>query len=437
MAVPPVPSDATRPDDRSAEAAPDAPRATQALASPEASPSEASSSEASSSEAEGSVADRLMAFVAPVQGRLERSPRYRLARLAYHQNQHVGPAALFVGGFGWDALTLQRVDALLDNVILGGYLAALGVFLVLSLLAEHGQLASAPLQRLQTWFPGLAQFFAGGLFSAYVVYFSQSASFTTTGLFVLVLVGVLLANEFLFERFQHVVVLAALYFLAAFCFFTFFLPVVTGRMGYAMFALGGVVSLVPVALGLALLRRWAVIDAPRRMALALGAPVGLLVTLNVFYLLNWMPPVPLALRDAGIYHDVTRTDDAYALTYEAPPWHRPWDDADDVFRYDAGDAVYCFAAVFAPTHLRARIVHHWQHFDTDADAWVTTDRIDYKLTGGRFRGYRGFTRKRHVRPGAWRVDVETAEGRLVGRVRFEIVEGDTARTVTYKTRRYR
>ena len=34
---------------------------------------------------------------------------------------------------------------------------------------------------------------------------------------------------------------------------------------------------------------------------------------------------------------------------------------------------------------------------------------------------RGYTFKRHVRPGAWRVDVETKTGRIIGHIRFDVV----------------
>ena len=83
--------------------------------------------------------------------------------------------------------------------------------------------------------------------------------------------------------------------------------------------------------------------------------------------------------------------------------------------------VYCFAAVFAPTRLHTKIYHHWRVYDEDERAWVSTDRIGYAVEGGRHRGYRGYTFKRRVRPGAWRVDVETEAGRVIGRIRFDVV----------------
>ncbi|NBC01049.1 MAG: DUF2914 domain-containing protein, partial [Bacteroidetes bacterium] len=49
----------------------------------------------------------------------------------------------------------------------------------------------------------------------------------------------------------------------------------------------------------------------------------------------------------------------------------------------------------------------------------------YTLRGGRREGYRGYTFKRFMRPGPWRVDVRTDGGRLLGRVWFEARAVDT------------
>jgi len=55
-----------------------------------------------------------------------------------------------------------------------------------------------------------------------------------------------------------------------------------------------------------------------------------------------------------------------------------------------------------------------------AKDYVTTDRIGFPISGGRDDGYRGFTVKQRVTPGDWRVDVETDDGRILGRVSFRV-----------------
>jgi acyl dehydratase len=98
--------------------------------------------------------------------------------------------------------------------------------------------------------------------------------------------------------------------------------------------------------------------------------------------------------------------------------------------------VHCFAAIYAPTEFETRIAHRWQRYVPSREAWVNTDRIAYRVVGGRRTGYRGVTFKRHVQPGQWRVSVETAAGRPIGRIRFEVVAADTVRDPTFTTHRY-
>jgi hypothetical protein len=95
-------------------------------------------------------------------------------------------------------------------------------------------------------------------------------------------------------------VLTGVYFLAAFCFLAFFLPVVTGTMGFGTFVASGLLSLGAVGGILALLRRWEVLVSRRALLKGPSVSAALFVLLNGFYLLNWIPPVPLAMRTAGI-----------------------------------------------------------------------------------------------------------------------------------------
>ncbi|MDO8590949.1 MAG: DUF2914 domain-containing protein, partial [bacterium] len=49
-----------------------------------------------------------------------------------------------------------------------------------------------------------------------------------------------------------------------------------------------------------------------------------------------------------------------------------------------------------------------------------TDLIQFPIVGGRDEGFRGYSIKSSVFPGRWRVDVETAEKNLIGRVEFTV-----------------
>lgn len=368
---------------------------------------------------------------------LERHRRYRWLRLFLHRHDQAIPPTLFIGGVTWDALTLQRIDALFDNLILGIYLLLLGAFVVLTTVARNGHPLPTALQKLSTWAPSVTQFLSGGLFSAYVIYYTQSASFTTASLFLLILVVLLVANEVIWSRFWSTYILLGIYFLALFCYFTFFLPTMVGTMGFGVFLASGFLS-AGLAIGLILyLDAWGVFPTSKGFFGAVGLIGLLLGTVVFFYVNQWIPPVPLALRDGGVYNDVTHDEGAFVLHYEEPPWYQPWTDDSDPFHIAPDDTIHCFAAVFAPTSLETKIYHHWQKYDPVDDRWLDTDRIGYEVVGGRRNGYRGVTFKRHIHPGEWRVTVEAADGRPIGRIRFNVIPVASTDDRSYTQRYYR
>ncbi len=378
---------------------------------------------------------RLTGGLAAILEWVEQNRGYRWARLFLHRHEHAIPPTLFLGGVGWDAMTLKRIDALFDNLILGVYLLLFGAFIVLTTLARNGVALPRPLRKLNTWSPSVIQFLAGGLFSAYVIYYTRSASFSEASLFLLVLVALLVANEVIWERIWSSYLLLGIYFLAVFCYLTFFLPTVLGTMGIEVFLGSGLLSAGIVIAIIFYLNTHNVFGTPRQFWGAVGIVGGLFGFVVLFYVNHWIPPVPLALQEGGIYHDVKRQGDAYVMRYQSPPWYRPWQTDDDPFHYTRADTVYCFTSVFAPTALQTDIYHHWQYYDSKQEAWVDTDRIGYKLIGGRQGGFRGFTFKNNVRLGTWRVTVETADGRPIGRVQFEVVSGNSEASPTYTERR--
>ncbi len=342
------------------------------------------------------------------------------------------PVVFFFAGVGYDTLTLTRIDRLLDNVILLFYLAVLGLLIVLTGRAAMGDpraigdpsspsLVPRLLGKARPFYPNAMQFLLGGLFSAYAIFYLQSASLGSTMVFFGVLVTVLVANEFLKDRLSGMKLLISLYALVCFSFFTYFIPVVTGFMNTFVFLFGAVLSLA-VALWVLTLVYAAAPERSRAEKTMAGAPavfvIGLLV---IFYFLNWIPPVPLSLKFGGIYHMVTKPDDRYQLSFEKPPWYLFLKSSDDPYRGEG--PVYCFTAVFAPVALDTTIYHHWQMQSRGGDGeavYKTTDRIPIDISGGREAGYRAYTYKARALPGEWRVDVETEAGRLIGRVNFSI-----------------
>ncbi len=85
----------------------------------------------------------------------------------------------------------------------------------------------------------------------------------------------------------------------------------------------------------------------------------------------------------------------------------------------AGDRIYLFARVFSPARFRDQIKVRWLYKDSK-QGWMSSDAIPLEISGGRDEGFRGYTFKQNYTPGDWRVQLETSDGREIGRIRFSV-----------------
>jgi hypothetical protein len=352
-------------------------------------------------------------------------------------------ALFFVTGVTYDTLTLTRIDRLQDNLILLFYLATLSVLVVLTgrlgvaavepvALEPQGSPFARVLVKAQPYYPMAMQFLLGGLFSAYAVFYSRSATLTGTGIFLGVLVLLLMANEFLRDRLSNIRLLVALYALASFSFFTFFLPIMVGTIGTWVFLLGATLT-VGITLGVVQLIYQYNQDRSWRETVLVGGPAIALIGLLIgFYFLNWIPPVPLSMKFGGMYREVQKQDEQFVLSFDRE-WYQVWKRSQNPFPAD--EPVYCFTAVFAPVALNTTVYHHWFFRPNDGKPFTHADRIPIKIAGGREGGYRAYTFKQRLDPGDWRVDVETEDGRIIGQVSVVVTKQDETavipRTVLY------
>jgi hypothetical protein len=80
--------------------------------------------------------------------------------------------------------------------------------------------------------------------------------------------------------------------------------------------------------------------------------------------------------------------------------------------------LYAYTSIRAPRGLREHVYHRW------LQDGVEVDRIALDIVGGRAEGYRAWSYKRSFPAdprGAWRVEVVTDGGQLIGRVEFSVI----------------
>jgi hypothetical protein len=348
------------------------------------------------------------------------SRQWNKIRQFYQRYEKYAPLAAFIVGFTYDSLTLTRIDLLLDNFILLGYTIGAGALIAVIGMVDRGRLRQPWIVTHLDLITNVTHFLLGGLLSSYVVFYFKSAAVGKSFIFVGLLVVLMLANEFFAHRLRNLKLLCAIYFFCCYAFLTFFLPVMTRVMNEAMFISSGLLSFLITSTIVAVIYHGGIRQARRELVDMAWPPVVIFVALVIFYRANWMPPVPLALKEGGIYRSVKRLGERYEVRYRKPRWWQYWKSDERTFAYSPGDTVYCFAAVFAPTALKEKIVHHWQWQNTDGK-WITTDKNGYPIVGGRDGGYRGYTLKKNVTAGNWRIEVKTAKGRLLGRIPLEVV----------------
>jgi len=121
----------------------------------------------------------------------------------------------------------------------------------------------------------------------------------------------------------------------------------------------------------------------------------------------WIPPAPLFMARAAILWDVLDLDNVEALPTTLS--------AAEVKER----GLVAYTAIYAPAGLRQSVSHVWRHRGRVIETVALAP-----VLGGRREGYRTYSRKTSFpedADGRWSVDVVTASGQLIGRLRFRIV----------------
>jgi len=368
-------------------------------------------------------------------------------RLYAARNEHRLSVTFFIAGFLFDILTLGRIDSWFTIGQQAIYLLVISLILVQMLLAEAPATAAAAApaaapvaapsaapaaaflagptpapasagSRLQRWYleyrnPAI-HFLLGALLSAYTLFFFKSSSLLVSFGFMGVLVALLVANESARFKALGLPFKFALLGLCYLAFVAYVVPVLIGQTGLAVFLLSMMVGCVPLAAVAFLVLP----QAKRKILVPLGCVLFLFLT---FYLFRIIPPVPLSIPFMGVYHGVERTDAGYRLTHERPFW-RIWHNGDQRFRAQAGDKVHIYFRVFSPSRFSDQVLMRWYRYERKAGAEdrALQDTIPIKIVGGREEGFRGYGVKTNYQTGTWKVQVETTDGREIGRIYFSV-----------------
>ncbi|WP_046758329.1 DUF2914 domain-containing protein [Kordia jejudonensis] len=354
------------------------------------------------------------------------------------RHEKYAPLLFFIGGFIFDSLTLGRIDRMYDLVVLTSHMTLLTIVLYLFNLVDDQRWKNTFLERYELYFPLAIQFFFGGLSSAYVIYFSRSVSLSKTVTFFVILLLLLFANEFLKKRISNKYLQFSVYYFISFIFFVFMIPVMIKEMNTTIFLYSGLIS---SALTIGLIAFIYFSSPSTRAEIKLGKLIAIIaavyILINGLYYFRMIPPVPLALAEGFVAHNITKENDQYIATYESDAWYIFWRTHKIKFYHHVDERVYVYSSIFAPTDLDKVVSHRWNYYNPDTETWQLMDEMTYEITGGRDHGYRGYTYKENIIDGHWRVDVVTTEeSLLLGVIEFEIISKAPKKPVKLVTKRF-
>jgi len=329
-----------------------------------------------------------------------------------------------ISGFVFDALTLKRVDTLWENIWILGHLIIVGIFITLIHLQENEIGGEKNPKKAHFWYVNILQFFFGGILSTYLVFYFRSADILTTWPFIAILALAFIANESLKRHYIRLSFQISLFFLSIYSFMIFLVPVVIHKIGSWVFLLSGFISLIFIAFFLKILFHFIKDKFTESKKLIIVLILGIFILFNFLYFTNLIPPIPLSLKDAGIYHSIQKNEEGnYIVTYEDGGW-KEFFTLYPNFREVPNQPIYAFSAIFSPKNLNINILHEWQHYDEIQKKWNTDRIINLPVVGGRDGGFRTYSRRSSLTAGKWRVNIETERGQIIGQIRFNIVPVD-------------
>lgn len=386
------------------------------------------------------------------------------------------PAIAFLGGFGWDSITLgMSIDDSDLVFLLLYYTGALILVILLSARLEHPEgwtperlQAMAAAQKAQNptpakdtkspankieavatkladkvgienttipenaivvehhfldreWSPvwkdrftWALQFLFGGMFSALVVCYFKSSGSLASFILVILLAILLVGNEFLKKHYESFGLNLALFCLLGTMFMNFTIPHLVHSIGFGWFFLSTLLSF-----GICTL----VWKISRRSKAVLIAPALISILLVVAYLMNWVPPVPLVLKQQLACQNFDKA--SYSCDVDEPSFLQKVGLASPTVHKIEGNEVYFLSSVYAPAKLKAELEYRWYYEDPSTGKFKLTDKISSSrmtINGGRESGFRSYSRKKNVPAGKYRVETAYKNGAVIGSGAFEVFD---------------
>lgn len=329
------------------------------------------------------------------------------------------PGFLLVG-FIFDVITFRTLQIETTFLILGIY--AFISAIVILFIGVYDSLPTPPqnavARYLRVVVSPITQFTFGALLSSALLFYWFSGSFSASWPIMAPIVLLMTTNEVFRQYYLRPTVQMGVYSFVLFSYFTILFPYLFNSLSAFVFILGGATSLLVIYLLVKALARFSAMTEDKRVRM-MTAAIMVFIIMNMLYFSNVIPPIPLSIRDAGVYYELQGANGEYTFVGEEEAFLDRILPGVTIHR-NPGEPVYVYTAIFAPAKLKTTIYHDWQYFDPLSKKWVSRDRLSFTIHGGRDEGFRGYTMKTSLQEGKWRVIVETQRGQVLGRIPFTL-----------------
>ena len=354
----------------------------------------------------------------------EGSDRMKGVRAFIHRHEKRLEVAFFVGGFIFDILLLESPDNLFAILQQVGYLLVVAALIHYELLFRARSWRPGKwVRKVWSWRNLALHFCLGSLLNLYSLFYIKSASFFSSIVFLVLMIAFILANELPIVKRAKVSAKVGLYAICLFSFFSIIYPILVGFVGWIPFTFA-VISTILVFWIQAKLLMQSMNDRLLLARAMLAPALSVMAVFIVFYSQGWIPPVPLSVKEQGIYHSIEKRDGKVLLSFEKT-WWKFWQTSNSDFRAEIGDKIYFYAQVYSPTRVTDQVAIHWLQKDAKGK-WMSSDRIPMSVQGGRVDGFRGFAFKSNYTPGEWQVRVETSSGIEISRHYFDVIATESS-----------
>lgn len=335
--------------------------------------------------------------------------RYRKLETWIKQNERLLMPSMLLFGVIVDFITFRAIEISAALIVLAIHFIILGGAIILTHTAKHRLVrALAPLA---------LQFSLGALLSASLIFYWFSGTLSINWPILLLIAALMISNDVFREQFRRPTVQISVLYFTIFSILTLALPHIFKTISVWTFISAGILSLLIIITYL----KWtshihAIKYAHKPLKIRIAA---IFIIMNVLYAFNMIPPIPLSLTDADVYHDITKSGNSYIIKKETENILQKIIPGKTI-HITKGDRIYAFSSIFAPTDLNTTIYHQWDHYNKTQKRWIEKDTLSYPIAGGRENGYRGYSLKSDLHDGKWRVTIKTKTNQAVGRIKFNI-----------------